>query len=338
MIIDASLPATGLKSISATAQAAEQMGFNTLWTTETQHDPFLPGALISEHTTKLQFGTAVAIAFARSPATLAYTAWDLAQVSEGRFILGLGTQVKGHIVRRFGMPWPDSVVGKLREQIAAIRAFWHAWQSGEKLNFRGEYYKLTLMSPFFNPGSIEYPDIPIYIAGVNTGLARLAGEVSDGFLVHPFHSPRYLEEVLLPAIMDGAHKSGRTREDIKVSATVFVVNSPEEEDFIRAQISFYASTPSYRTVMALHGWEDTADQLASLASRGRWGEMPDLIDDDMLSRFAVISRVDSLASSLMERYHGLADRITLYLPFIPGKNDDFWKSLLEDIEREKDSR
>lgn len=333
MIIDASLPPTSLDSIPATARAVEEMGFNTLWIPETQHDPFLPGALISEHTDKLKFGTAVAIAFARSPATLAYTAWDLAQTSRGRFILGLGTQVKGHVVRRFGMPWPDSVVGKLREQIAAIRAFWHTWQNGEKLNYRGQYYKLTLMSPFFNPGPIEHPDIPIYIAGVNIGLARLAGEVADGFLVHPFHSPRYLEEVLLPAIMEGAHKSGRSRDDIKVSATVFVISSSEEEDYIRTQISFYASTPSYRPVMALHGWEETAEQLSSLASRGRWTEMPDQIDDDMLSRFAVISRADQLASVLKERYFGLADQITLYLPFIPGIKDDFWKSFLRDIER-----
>jgi len=333
MIIDASLAPSSLKTIPATAQAAEQMGFDTLWISETQHDPFLPGALISEHTRNLKFGTAVAIAFARSPATLAYTAWDLAQASGGRFILGLGTQVKGHIVRRFGMPWPESVVGKLREQIAAIRALWHTWQSGEKINFRGEYYKLTLMSPFFNPGPIEHPDIPIYIAGVNIGLARLAGEVSDGFLVHPFHSPRYLEEVLLPAIRQGAREANRTREDLKVSVTVFVANSPEDENFIRAQIAFYASTPSYRSVMALHGWEDTAEQLSSLASRGKWFEMAEQIDDDMLSKFAVIIRDDNLAAVLMERYRGLADRITLYLPFIPGKSDDFWKSLLMDIEK-----
>jgi probable F420-dependent oxidoreductase len=194
------------------------------------------------------------------------------------------------------------------------------------------------MSPFFNPGPIEHPDIPIYIAGVNIGLARLAGEVSDGFLVHPFHSPRYLEEVLLPAIIQGAQKGGRTRGDIKVSVTVFVANSDEDENFVRAQIAFYASTPSYRPVMALHGWEDTAEQLSSLAARGKWIEMAEQIDDDMLSKFAVISREDNLAAMLMDRYHGLADRITLYLPFMPGKSDDFWKSLLRDIEKENNRR
>ena len=195
---------------------------------------------------RLHFGTAVAIAFARSPATLAYTAWDLAQASGGRFILGLGTQVKAHIERRFGMPWPESVVGKLREQIAAIRAFWQAWQTGERLNFRGEHYKLTLMSPFFNPGPIQYPGVPIYLAGVNPGLARLAGECADGFLAHPFHTPRYLREVVLPAIEQGAAKASRKRSAINISTTVFVVTRPEEASFVRAQIAFYASTPSYR--------------------------------------------------------------------------------------------
>src|SRR5512139_1360566 len=161
MYIDATMPPVPLKATAAIAQAAEALGFDALWTNETIHDPFLPGAIIAEHTEKLEFGTAVAIAFARSPATLAYTAWDLAQASNGRFILGLGTQVKAHIERRFGMPWPESVVGKLRDQIQAIRAFWNTWQTNQPFNFRGEYYKLNLMSPFFNPGPIKYPDIPI---------------------------------------------------------------------------------------------------------------------------------------------------------------------------------
>src|SRR5512147_1697673 len=212
MKFDASLAPTPLKDISAIAKAAEEIGFDTLWTSETQHDPFLPCALIAEHTTKLNMGTAIAVSFARSPANIAYTVWDLAAQSGGRFILGLGTQVRAHIERRFGMPWPESVTGKLREQIQAIRVFWDCWQNGTKLNHRGEYYKLTLMSPFFNPGPISRVErsgsgdetlIPIYIAGVNTGLARLAGELCEGFHVHPFHSVRYLNEVVRPAIAEG---------------------------------------------------------------------------------------------------------------------------------------
>jgi probable F420-dependent oxidoreductase len=279
----------------------------------------------------LNFGTAVAIGFARSPATLAYTAWDLAQASKGRFILGLGTQVKAHIERRFGMPWPDSVVGKLREQIAAIRAFWQSWQSGERLNFRGEYYKLTLMSPFFNPGPIKYPDIPIYIAGVNTGLARLAGEVADGFHVHPLNSPRYLQEVLIPAIMEGVHKTGRANSAIQTSVTAFAASTPEEANFARMQIAFYASTPSYRTVFSLHGWEGVSEQLSKLAARGKWGQMGALINDEILETFAVVAPPDKLGTAVKERYQGLADRLTLYTPFTPGERDDFWKNLMDVI-------
>ena len=328
MYLDASLPPVPLKDVPAIAAAAERMGFDALWSTETIHDPFLPGALIAEHTQRLYFGTAIAIAFARSPATLAYTAWDLAQASGGRFILGLGTQVKAHVERRFGMPWPVSVVGKLREQIAAIRAFWQTWQSGERLNFRGEYYKLTLMSPFFNPGPISYPVVPIYLAGVNPGLARLAGECADGFHAHPFHSPRYLREIVLPAIEQGAVTAGRQRTAITVSTTAFVVSRPEEEYFVRAQIAFYASTPSYRAVMALHGWTEVAENLSALAGRGAWGEMAGLISDEMLHTFALVVPASELPSALVDRYAGLADRLALYIPFMPGERDDFWQALL----------
>jgi probable F420-dependent oxidoreductase len=328
MHIDASVPPVGLREIPQLATAAEKIGFDAIWTTETIHDPFLPGALIAEHTSNLSFGTAVAIGFARSPATLAYTAWDLAAASGGRFILGLGTQVKAHIERRFGMLWPESVVGKLREQVAAIRAFWNAWQTGERLSFRGDYYKLNLMSPFFNPGRIEHPEIPIFIAGVNTGLARLAGEAADGFHVHPFHTPRYLREVLIPAIEDGASTAGRSRSDVQINVSAFIVTSPEEDLFVRSQVAFYASTPSYRRVMALHGREETATELSKLASRAMWGDMASLVDDDMLRTFAVVASADDLADALHERYNGLADRLALYLPFLPGERDAFWENLL----------
>ena len=331
MLFDATLPPTDLSAIPDLARRAESMGFNALWSTETMHDPFLPGALIAEHTHKLCFGTAVAIAFARSPATLAYTAWDLAQASKGRFILGLGTQVKAHIERRFGMPWPESVVGKLRQQIEAVRSFWNTWQTNQPLNYRSEHYKLTLMSPFFNPGPIQYPDIPIYIAGVNTGLARLAGEMAQGFHAHPFHTPRYLREVILPALQQGAAKTGRTMADIQVSTSAFVVTSAEEEFFVRAQIAFYASTPSYRPVMELHGWEETARQLSALAARGEWADMAGLINDDMLRECAVIAPLVDLPAALHARYQGVVDRLGLYIPFVPGERDEFWKALLQGV-------
>lgn len=336
MKFDASLPPVQLKDVPTIAKAAEEIGFDALWTSETQHDPFLPCALIAEHTQKLNFGTAIAVSFARSPATLAYTAWDLAAQSGGRFILGLGTQVKAHIERRFGMPWPESVTGKLREQILAMRALWDCWQNGTRLNFRGEHYKLTLMSPFFMPSPLSPLPlgegkgeglIPIYIAGVNTGLAKLAGELCEGFHAHPFNSPRYLREVILLAIEEGAKKAGRKRTDITVSVTAFVATSPEEKSFARAQIAFYASTPSYRPVLSLYGQDAVAEKLSAHAAKGEWAEMPMLITDEMLNEFCLVTSPDKLASALKQRYDGIADRLTLYSPFIPGERDGFWKGL-----------
>ena len=327
MKLDAILPSTGLKDVPAIAKAAEEIGFDALWTQETQHDAFLPCALIAEHTSRLHIGTGIAVSFARSPANLAYTAWDLAAQSNGRFILGLGTQVKAHIERRFGQPWPESVTGKLREQIQVIRAFWDCWQNGTKLNYRGEYYKITLMSPFFNAGPIEHPNIPIYIAGVNTGLAKLAGELCDGFHTHPFHSLRYLREVIVPAIEEGGKKERRKREDIAVSVTAFMATTPEEMDFARMQISFYASTPSYRPVMNLHGWNEVAERLSGHAARGEWAEMPMLITDEMLNEFCLVTERDQLADELKKRYEGIADRLAVYTAFVPEERDKWWKQL-----------
>jgi alkanesulfonate monooxygenase SsuD/methylene tetrahydromethanopterin reductase-like flavin-dependent oxidoreductase (luciferase family) len=352
MKLDATLPPIHLKDVPALAKAAEAIGFDALWTQETQHDPFLPCALIAEHTSRLRLGTGIAVSFARSPANLAYTAWDLAAQSNGRFILGLGTQVKAHIERRFGQPWPESVTGKLREQIQVIRAFWDCWQNGTKLNQRGEYYKITLMSPFFNPGPLPLTPnpsptraerkseteveagrgeslIPIYIAGVNTGLAKLAGELCDGFHAHPFHSARYLREVILPAIEEGAAKERRNREDVSVSVTAFVASTPKEMNFARAQIAFYASTPSYRAVMSLHGWDDVAEKLSAHAAKGEWAEMPMLITDEMLSEFCLVTEEAKLAEELKRRYDGIADRLGLYIPFMPGERDEWWKKLAD---------
>jgi probable F420-dependent oxidoreductase len=187
------------------------------------------------------------------------------------------------------------------------------------------------MAPFFNPGPIQHPEIPIYVAGVNTGLARLAGEIAQGFHVHPLHSPRYLKEVILPAINEGAQKTGRRNTNVKIAVTAFAASTPEEQNFARMQIAFYASTPSYRRVFALHGWEDVAEQLSKLALRQKWGEMGALIDDEMLATLAVLAPPGELGSALKERYRNLADHLTLYLPFTPGERDDFWRSLITEI-------
>lgn len=325
-----------LREIPAIARAAEAIGFDALWTPETQHNPFLPLALAAEHTEHITLGTAVAIAFARSPMVVAQIAWDLQALSQGRFLLGLGTQVKAHIERRYGMPWGQPVA-RLREYIQAVRAIWAAWQGEAKLNFEGEFYRHTLMMPVFNPGPIEHPRIPIYIAGVNEGLARLAGELCDGFHAHPFHTVQYLNTVVRPQIVAGAEAAGRSPAGVEMASSVFIISGPSEAAMdnmraaVRNQIAFYASTPSYRVVLETHGWQDVGEQLSRLAAAKRWPEMGALITDDMLEAFAVIAPFDRLGVALRERYTGVLDRITAYMPYIPGELDPLWRAVAESL-------
>ncbi|MCS7172721.1 MAG: TIGR03617 family F420-dependent LLM class oxidoreductase [Armatimonadetes bacterium] len=327
MILDASLPQGSLRQVPEVARLAERFGIGCLWANETQHDPFLPGPLVYAHTRRLLFGTAIAVAFVRSPTILAHTAWDLAEHSGGRFLLGLGTQVRAHVERRFGMPWPPSPIAKLREQIQAIRALWRCWQAGERLALRGRYHTLTLMSPFFNPGPIPHPQIPIYVAGVNRGLVRLAGEVGDGLHVHPLHSVKYLREVVLPALEEGAQRSGRSRREIVVSASVMMATNPEEREFLRSQVAFYASTPSYRTVLGVHGWEEVGERLSRLARAGQWPEMARLVPDEMLETFCVVAEAEEVPDALRARYGDVVDRITPYFPLVPGERERLWRAL-----------
>ncbi|MFQ5594741.1 MAG: TIGR03617 family F420-dependent LLM class oxidoreductase [Anaerolineae bacterium] len=334
MRIDTGLVADNLRDAPRMARVAEEIGFDALWSSETQHDPFLPLALAAEHTERIELGTAIAVAFARNPMSTAYIAWDLAKMSQGRLILGLGTQVKAHIERRFSMAW-DSPAPRLREFILALRAIWDTWQNGSRLNFRGDFYQHKLMSPFFNPGPIDHPDIPIYIAGINEHLCRLAGELCEGFHVHPLHSAKYLEEFILPNIQRGMDNAGRTRAEIQLVAPVFVITGTNQAETdqvreeVRAQISFYASTPSYRPVFACHGWEDVAERLSRLAARGKWMEMPTLVTDDMLSVFAVEGEWDELPSKIMTRYDGLLDRVMYYyLGQRPEIEPASWRSVV----------
>ncbi len=338
MKLDAGLGTEGkyLRNMDETTRAAESLGFAGLWTSETKHDAFLPLAIAANATEKLELGTSVAIAFSRSPMEIAQTAWDLQDLSDGRFILGLGTQVKAHIERRFSMPW-SSPAARLREYILAVRAIWESFQSEGNLKFEGEFYQHTLMTPFFNPGPIEHPQIPIYIAGVNERLAQLAGETCDGFHVHPFHSPEYLRRTILPAISEGAKEASRNTEDVELATSVFVITgenkseTTERRESIRAQISFYASTPTYRTVLEAHSWESVGEDLGTMAREKKWREMPALITDEVLSAFALEAAPDEVGPALKERYEGLLDRAALYIPFVSGERDDFWKTVSESM-------
>ncbi len=314
MKIDVGILVPDLLDMPSVARAAEDIGFDGIWTSETQHEPFLPLALAAEHTSRIELGTAIAVAFPRSPTVLAHIAWDLAKASRGRFILGLGTQVKAHIERRFGMTW-ESPAPKLREMILAMRALWDCWQNDTKLNYRGEFYKITLMSPFFNPGPIDHPNVPIYIAGVNEHLCRVAGELCQGFHVHPFHTAQYIREIVLPNIKLGAEKVGRKRDDVQLSSAIFVATDEGEREAARAQISFYASTPTYKAVLDVHGWGEVNEKLGALAARGKWDDMPPLITDEILNTVAIVAPVEEVPARIKEKYAGLLDRITFYAPF-----------------------
>ena len=335
MKFDALLKTDSLKQAANAAEVAERLGFSGVWTNETAHDPFLPLAAAALRTSRIELGTSVAIAFPRSPTVAAYTAWDLAQASEGRFILGLGTQVKAHIERRFSATW-DAPVERLRDYIGAVRAVWHCWQTGERLRYESLHYNLKLMTPFFSPPPLPNPAHipPVYIAGVNRQLCKLAGEVCDGFHAHPFHSTRYLGEAVLPWIEQGLAESGRSRSDFQVCVSVFtIVGQGEEREQAhtetRKQLAFYASTPSYRTLLELHGWEGTGLALSRLATRGKWDEMGALITDDMLAQFTVEADTLAAAATLIaQRYRGLADRVALYTPFVPGERDPEWEAAI----------
>ncbi len=333
MKLDALLRVSELNEVPRLASMAEDLNIDGLWTHETSHDPFLPLAVAATTTHRIQLGTAVAVAFARSPAVLAYTSWDLARSSHGRFILGLGTQVKGHVVRRFGALW-DRPVPQLKEWIGAVRAFWRCWQDREALQFRGKYFNLDLMTPFFDPGPILWPRIPIAVAGVNKGLCQLAGEIADIFLVHPLHTRRYLETVVLPSVRMGEARAGRPAHSVALAVSCFVVTGRDEEEAtrlrleVRRQIAFYASTPSYRGVLELHGLGEVASTLRRMAAEGRWDAMGEVIDDAFLREAAVVAEPDRLPSALVDRYRGLADRVSPYVAFT-GPNDPLnWEGLV----------
>jgi len=338
MKFDASLLVHDLEQMPVLARFADETGFDGLWTFETAHEPFLPLVLAAEHSSRLSLGTSIAVAFARSPAILAHIGWDLARFSRGRFILGLGTQVKGHNQRRFGVRW-DRPVEKMREVILAVRAIWDCWQNQTRLNFQGEYFKLTLMTPFFSPEPHEFHHIPIFIAGVNRRMCQLGGELCEGFHIHPLHSARYIREAVLPNIEQGLAKAGRQRRDIELSSSIFVIptDDPDEaaryESEARRQIAFYASTPPYRPVFDLEDWGDIADQLRSFAANGRWSEMPSLITDEMLDRLALRGSWSELPDKVFKKYSGLLDRVSYYFPIVSGANEDGWRVTVTGFKR-----
>ena len=317
--------------IGEEARKAEASGYDGVWSSETSHDPFLPIALGAAATEKLEFGTGIAVAFARNPMTLATLANDLQLLSKGRFMLGLGSQIKPHITKRFSMPWSHPAP-RMRELIMAIRSIWATWDTGEKLDFRGEFYTHTLMTPFFDPGKNPYGGPKILLAAVGELMTEVAGEAGDGLLVHAFSTERYLREVSLPALQRGADKAGKTRADLTVSYPGFVVTGPTESDVaaaakaVRQQIAFYGSTPAYRPVLELHGWGDLQTELNTLSKQSEWVKMGELIDDEVLDAFAVVCPLDEVGTRIKARYGDVIDRFSFYIPY--EMDAEAWSAVL----------
>jgi probable F420-dependent oxidoreductase len=328
--IDAEILAESPSELPLLSRRAEECGFDCLWVNETKHDPFVQLAVAASQTKAIAIGSSVALAFTRSPTALAYAAWDLQALSKGRLLLGLGSQVKGHIERRFGAKW-ESPAPKMREVVRAIRAVWECWQKGTKLDFQGRFFKLDLMTPYFNPGPIDSPAIPVYLAGVNRGMCRVAGEVGDGLHVHPLHTSRYLKEVVSPALSAGLAKRRRRRAEFAVAASVFAAVGESSQEIRKArvlcrkQVAFYASTRTYRKVMELHGWGDVCDRLHEHSVKGEWDRMAQEVTDDVLDEFVVEGTREEMGGVMRRRYGDLVDRVRLYLPF---DGDMKWKALV----------
>ena len=302
------------------ARDYESGGYAGAWVAETKYDPFLPLVAAAQATSTIQIGTSIAVAFARSPMTVALTANDLQRLSHGRFVLGLGTQVKGHIERRFSMPW-SAPAARMREYITALHAIWDAWNNETRLDFRGEFYRHDLMTPFFQPEPNPYGRPKVMLAGVGPMLTEVAGAVADGFICHAFTTEKYLREVTLPLLAKARADAGKDMSDFDVCGPSFVATGLTAEEInaacvgVKAQIAFYASTPAYRPVLELHGWGDLQSELNALARADRWSEMGGLISDEVMDAFAIVAPPDGIADALQARFGDIITRISLYLPY-----------------------
>jgi probable F420-dependent oxidoreductase len=308
-----------IATVAQDARLLEELGYDGIVFEETKDDPYVVMGLAAAATSRLKIGTAVAMAFPRSPTITALSAWTLQKLSRGRFTLGLGSQVKGHIERRYGMKW--SPPGPwMREYVQAMRAVWDCWQNGTALDFRGEHYNLNLVVPLFNPGPIEHPQIPIHLAAVNTYMCEVAGEVADGLRPHPVCTPKYIREVMLPHVRKGAVRKQRDLAGFRVAMKILIATAPDkaalEEKIrdVRARVAFYASTPAYFAAFQAHGLDDLANQLKVLSKAQRWEEMPGYISDEVLDTYAVVGTYDEIADKLVERYGDFASSVEFSIP------------------------
>ena len=327
--IDTELGTISLADVAGHAVQLEGAGFDAVWTFEAAHDPFLPLLAAATATKGLEIGTNISVAFGRSPFAMAQTAWDLQKLSGGRMHLGLGTQVCAHVERRFSMPF-EHPAARITDYIRCLRAIWDTFQTGAKPDYRGPYYQFSLINPFFNPGPIDHPEIPIYLAGVNERMCRAAGEVADGFHIHPMHSTGYLRDVVRPAIDIGAKTRGKSVDDLCLFAPVFAVLGDTEaerqkvEAPVRQQVAFYASTPNYRALLNYHGFDDLGKELSQLMRQGDIAAMTALVPDALMEEVAISAKLFDLPGILRKRYNGLLQRVAPYDPIPVGDPMNPW--------------
>ena len=333
MKIDTQIGGGVSESIAADARRLERMGFDGAWTFEAKHDPFLPLALAATATERLQLGTNITVAFGRSPFSVAQMAWDLQRGSGGRFHLGLGTQVRAHVERRYSMPF-DHPAARLTDYVRCLRAVWDTFQNDTRPRYEGPFYQFKLINQFFNAGPIAHPDIPVYVAGVNPRMCRVAGEVADGLHVHPMHSVGYLQDVVRPALEDGAKRSGRDAAALELYAPVMVVTGATQAEMdeaaakARQQIAFYGSTPSYRVMLDYHGYGALGDDLNKLMRQGHFDEMGRRVPDDLLEAVAMVAPPGELAAKLRQRYEGVLHRLSIYAPVPEGASEAEWQQFI----------
>ena len=326
-----------IKGIAEEAKWAEEIGYDGLCTEETGHDPLFPLLLAATTTSRVSLDSRVAIAFPRSPMVFAYAAMDLQNFSGGRFRLGLGTQVKGHIERRFSTQWAPPGP-RIREYVQSLHAIWDAWQNGTRLSYHGEHYNFSLMTPFFSPGPSDQPRPPVFISAVNAYNCRVAGEVCDGISLHPLTSPAFITDKVLPPIADGASRADRDKKAVNLSGSGFIITGPnksviEERKYpVRRQIAFYASTRTYSTVLETHGIEDVGVRLHEMSLKGQWEEMTGLITDDILDKFAIAVEYDEVAAAVKERYDGLLHEVVFGMDLTSADDEQQLRKIVAQLQ------
>lgn len=340
MRVETGIPTNDLKKAGEAAAKMEALGYDGIVTPEIKNDPFLPLAAAAITTERATLGTSVAIAFPRSPMITALMSWDIQRASNGRFILGLGSQVKGHIQRRYSAFWSGHPQPQLREYVAAIKAIWHTWQTGEKLDVRGEYYTHTLMTPEFNPGPVPGGAPKIMISAVGPAMARLAGELCDGVRMHGFCTAKYIEDVIWPELHKGAAKSGRDPKTLDVSGGGFTVTGATQAEVeknleeARTRVSFYGSTRTYHGVFEAHGWTDIGPRLHEMSLKGQWEAMPAQVPDDVLEQFVVAATYDEIVPKLKARYGGICTRVGLSIPLRTPEDEERLKAMIKELQTE----